>query len=224
MSVSLGLLSPSARADTGLRIAGGFTFAMAVPDGPAKTQLGAPWFLRMEMRGLSHLDTIGTVGDRPLRGHFAVYDAFFLEGGVGALCSKSECVSLGDVHLRAVGGYEALVGWRAPAASVYIGPRLSWEGWITSKFALGAVSWPVVLRVDHAVRETSRRMLSIWASPEGPFRAYGGEWDEPLEKGLWMTFGLATTRALIGGTKDDASNGGALATTVTLGIRGGSPF
>lgn len=214
-----------ARADPAWRLAGGFTFAAALPDSEhARAQIGAPWFIRGEMRGLSLLDRTPVDGDRPTRGHFAVYDAFFLEAGVGALCSKSDCVSLGDVHLRGVAGYEALVGWRAPSASVYVGPRVAWEGWITNKLALGSVSWPVVVRFDHAVARTRRRILSAWASPHGAFRSYGAEWDEPLSEGLWVATWAGGTRALTDLSRDDSSGAGALALTVSLGIRGGSPF
>jgi hypothetical protein len=227
------LAAPRAHAESGMRVAFGFTFAAAIPDHTTKTQLGVPWFLRGEVRGLSRLDTTPTLGNRPAEGHFSIYDAFFVEGGVGALCSQKDCVSLGDVHLRGVGGYEALVGWRAPSASVYVGPRISWEGWITSKLALGTVSWPVVVRFDHAVRHTERRIFSAWASPHGAFRSYGGEWAEPVADGLWMTLGFATSRAVVEPWRDentgrvvasDSQSPGALAATVSLGIRGGSPF
>lgn len=216
------LFATKARADPGLRISGGFVFAGAMPDGPTKAALGMPWFLRLEFRGLSRLDTVGFDGDRPRRGHVAVYDAFFLEGGIGAICGKHDCASLGDVHLRGVGGYEALVGWRAPEASVYLGPRISWEGWITAKHALGSVSWPLVLRIDHAVRETKRRVFAAWGSPLGPFRTYGGQWDEPIGDGVWFTTGFSATRAIIGPW--EAPTDGALGVTATLGVRMGSPF
>jgi len=213
------LVAPPAAADSGLRLSGGFLFSGALPDRPQKASLGMPWYLRFEVRGLSRMDTVPTHGDRPSRGHVAVYDAFFVEAGFGAICGKNDCVTLGDVHLRGTGGYEALVGYRAPSASVYVGPRLSWEGWITSGYALGAVSWPVVLRVDHAVAETKRRVLVAWASPHGAFRSYGGQWDEPIGEGVWLTSGFSATRAAIGPPSD-----GALALTATLGLRVGSPF
>lgn len=217
--------SPRAHADPALRLAGGLTFAAAFPDGEhPKAQVGVPWFIRGELRGLSLLDRTPVEGDRPSRGHFAVYDAFFLEAGVGALCSKSDCVSLGDVHLRGLAGYEALVGWRAPSASVYVGPRISWEGWITNKLALGSASWPVVVRFDHAAARTRRRVLSAWASPHGAFRSYGAEWDEPIAERLWVATWAGGVRALADAYHDESAGPGALAVTVSLGIRGGSPF
>lgn len=150
-----------------------------------------------------------------------MHDALFLEGDLGALCGKSGCASLGDVALRGVGGYELLVGLRAPGASVYAGPRITWEGWLTNKYAVGAVSWPVVLRVEQAVARTRRRILSAWASPHGLFRSYGGAWDEPLADAFWASLSVGATRAML---SSDAAGGssGALGVTVTLGVRVGS--
>lgn len=214
------LVAGEARADPGMRFSGGFQLAGVVPDGASKNVGGIPWYMRLELRGLSRMDTVPTRGDRPTRGHFAVYDAFFLEGTFGAICGDDACVSLGDVHLRGAGGYEALVGYRGPEVSVYVGPRVSWEGWITDRYALGAVSWPLVVRMDHAVRETRRRMLSAWASPHGLFKTYGAQWDEPMAEGFWITTSFAATRAVVSGPRSD----GALAVVATVGFRVGSPF
>ena len=113
-----GLVLPRlAHADPGLRLGLGLMFAASIPDGPSKPALGAPWYLRGEVRGISRVDPVGTVGDRPARGHVALYDSFFLEAGIGAICTKTDCASLGDVHLRGVGGYELLGGYRSPESS-----------------------------------------------------------------------------------------------------------
>ena len=217
--MALALTRP-AHADTGLAVGLGLAFAAAVPDGPGETQLGAPWFLRLQAAGLSRIDDTPVVGDRPSRAHFSVHDAFFLEGDLGAVCARSRCASLGDVALRGVGGYELLLGLRAPGASVYVGPRITWEGWLTNKYALGAVSWPAVLRVEQAVAHTRRRILSAWASPHGLFRSYGGAWEEPLADSLWMTLSGGATRGILSSDVGDAN--GALGGTVTVGVRVGS--
>jgi hypothetical protein len=220
VACALALAGP-AHADTGVSAGLGFAFAAAVPDGPRKTQLGAPWYLRFEAAGVSRADDTPTEGDRPSRAHFSVHDALFVEGDLGAACDKSRCVSLGDVALRGVGGYELLLGLRAPGASVYVGPRITWEGWLTSKYALGAVSWPLVLRVEQAVARTRRRILSAWGSPHGLFRSYGGTWDEPLADAFWVSLSGGATRGIL--TSDRAGDAtGALGVTVTLGVRVGS--
>lgn len=213
--------APSARADTGASVGLGFAFAAAVPDGARKTQLGAPWFLRFEAAGVSRVDHTPTEGDRPSQAHFSVHDAFFLEGDLGVVCAKHACTSLGDVALRGVGGYELLLGLRAPAASVYVGPRITWEGWLTSQYALGAVSWPLVLRVEQAVARTRRRILSAWGSPHGLFRSYGGAWDEPLADAFWLSLSGSASRAMLT-TERAGDMTGALGVTVTLGVRVGS--
>ncbi len=220
MACALALARP-AHADTGLALGLGFAFAAAVPDGPRKTQIGAPWYLRFEAAGVSRVDATPAQGDRPSRAHFSVHDAFFLEGDLGAVCSKSSCVSLGDVALRGVGGYELLLGLRAPGASVYVGPRITWEGWLTNKYAVGAVSWPVVLRIEQSVAHTRRRILSAWGSPHGRFRSYGGAWDEPLADAFWLSLSGGATRAMLS-TDHTGDPAGALGVTVALGIRVGS--
>lgn len=220
VACALALARP-AHADTGMSVGLGFALAAAVPDGPRKTQLGAPWYLRFEAAGVSRVDDTPAEGDRPSRAHFSVHDALFLEGDLGALCDKSGCASLGDVALRGVGGYELLLGLRAPGASVYVGPRITWEGWLTNKYALGAVSWPVVLRLEQAVAHTRRRILSAWASPHGLFRSYGGAWNEPLADAFWLSLSGGATRAIL--SADPAGEAtGALGVTVTVGVRVGS--
>ena len=218
-----GLVLPRvANADPGLRLGLGLMFAASIPDGPSKSALGAPWYLRGEVRGISRVDPVGTVGDRPARGHVALYDSFFLEAGIGAVCTKHDCASLGDVHLRGVGGYELLGGYRSPEVSVFVGPRVSWEGWITAHHALGSMSVPLVVRLDHAVRDTHRRVFSAWGSPMGPFRSYGGQWEEPIARGLSVVTQVSFARAVIGPWKDDSD--GALGVTASVGVRVGSLF
>ncbi len=217
------LLSRELLADAPVRFSAGLQMALVKPDPPGKLQGGAPWFLRGEFRGLSlGFDREPRLGDRPLRTHFAIYDSFFVEGSVGAICGRSSCASLGDVHLRGSGGYEALVGVRGPSLSVYVGPRVAWEGWITSRYTFGTGRWPVVLRTDHAVRGTERRMISAWATPTGPFRSFGGEWCEPVAKSFWLVFSVDGSTGIADPYKDVALP--AMTMTGSVAIKVGSPF
>lgn len=225
VAIACSLPSRAARAETGVSGAIGFSLNTLAPDGEQRRQLGVPWFLRAEVLGISRLDSARDGGERPRRGHFAVHDGFFFEVGLGAVCSKQSCASLGDVHLRGLGGYEALVGWRAPDASVYVGPRISWEGWVTAKYAVGAASWPVVVRFDHAVARTRRRVFSAWGSPHGAFPSYGAQWDEPLGDSVWLTTWGSGTRAIAAPWRsDDGPSVGALGVTIALGVRVGPPL